>query len=122
MKNFILHQLRRAWAILMAPLGVAEYKIAFKLGFSIDELRLNFAADMQHASLKQEIRIRRTLETLAASGRHPSATIYWMKRFYTPKSESKNTHKSNQNNDKETYATEMPPGCIIVRGPNGETE
>ena len=71
MKNFNLHQLRRDWAVLLAGLHVPDYKIAFQLGVSMEDLRQDFAADMQHASLKREVRIRRTLETLASSGRHP---------------------------------------------------
>ena len=78
---------------------------------------------MQHVSQNFKARVYQTLAKQAVSGKYPSATIFWMKQFYLPKSNLKNSRKSNKDNNKETYASEPPPpGSIIFCGPNGETE
>lgn len=116
-----IHDLRRAWAVRMSRLGMPEYQIAFKIGMCLEELRLKFAEAMQHAVINANIRILQTLEKLAASGRHPYATIFWVKNRCWPKSDVKNSQKSNKTNNKPTYRTEPPPpGSIIVVGMNGE--
>jgi hypothetical protein len=119
-ESTLLHRYR-AWVGSAVRTGRPRFEIAFQVGLSLEELHLNFAADMQHASLDFKARVYQTLANQAVSGKYPSATIFWMKQFYLPKSVSKNSPKSNRSSGKETYATQPPPpGSIIVHGPNGE--
>ena len=55
----------RALALRFLKRGAPMYKLAFLLGIDAEELR--------------NLEIRETLYQLARSGRHPSATIFWLK-------------------------------------------
>ena len=55
----------RALALRFLKRGAPIYKLAFLLGINLEELR--------------NLEICETLYQLARSGRHPSATIFWLK-------------------------------------------
>ena len=55
----------RALALRFLKRGAPIYKVAFRLGIDLEELR--------------NLEIRETLYQLARSGRHTSATIFWLK-------------------------------------------
>ena len=55
----------RALALRFLKRGAPIYKLAFLLGINLEELR--------------NLEIWETLYQLARSGRHPSATIFWLK-------------------------------------------
>jgi hypothetical protein len=56
----------------------------------------------------------RMARRLALSGQHPEATMFWVQQRWWPQSESKNTHKLNQDNEIETYGIEVPSSGDIV--------
>ena len=116
------------WVVRMVLFGLPHHQIAFKLGLSMEDLRLNFAQELKQANLHTHLHILATLERLAASGRYPSATVSWVKYYcWQPnsKDKSKTEHKSSNNNnqqqDEEPWGTHEP-GDIVVYGPNGETK
>ena len=112
----------------MVLLGLPHHQIAFKLGLSLEDLRLTFAQELYQSNIRTHLLILAALERLAASGRYASATASWVKHYcWQPLSNDKSQkqHKSSKNNnlqeDEEPWGThEMED--IIVRGPNGETE
>jgi hypothetical protein len=72
---------------------------------------------MRAAAIKANLLVWETLLRMATSGRHPSATIFWLKTragaMATPPPRTAKVAK-------ETYCTEPPPpGTLRVLGPDG---
>src|ERR1022692_3389870 len=108
MTNSDLHQRRRAWAIRMARVGMPDYQIAFALGISMEDLRLNFSAPMQRSAIYLNLLVLENLARQALSFQCSAATRFWVKHRIWLKSESKNARNSNQNNKKQTWGTGNP--------------
>jgi hypothetical protein len=116
-----LHQRRQAWAIRMARVGMPDYQIAFDLGISMEEFRLNFAAAIQRSQFYVNSLILDNLIRQSLSFQCSASTRFWVKHQIWLKSELKNSRKSNEDKKKQTWGTHEPED-IIFRGPNGETE
>ena len=103
----------------MLRIGMPHHQIAFRLGMSMDDLRLNFGPDLRNSNLMANLDITATLEWLARSGRCAAATIFWFKHFCAgPKSESQKPKKADET---EQYHTgPIDPNSFVVTGPNGE--
>ena len=114
----------RIWTIRMARVGgIPDHQIAFFLGLSLEDLRLDFAEGMQRAAILFKLHMLENLARQALSRRHPASTRFWVKQAGWLKSESKNSHKSRKVNNKQVFRTgPVPPGAVIVCGPNGETK
>ena len=113
-----LFQSNRRRAIRMARVGIAAHIIALRLSLDVPELESDYGPAMRAAAVKANLLVWETLLRMATSGRHPSATIFWLKTragaMATPPPRTARMAR-------ETYCTEPPPpGTLIVTGPDGE--
>jgi len=113
-----LFQSNRRRAIRMARVGIAAHIIALRLSLDVPELESDYGPAMRTAAIKANLLVWETLLRMATSGRHPAATIFWLKtRAGAMATPPPRTAKMA----KETYCTEPPPpGTLIVTGPDGE--
>ena len=112
-----LFQSNRRRAIRMARVGIAAHIVALRLGLAMPKLESDYGPAMRAAAIKANLLVWETLLRMATSGRHPSATIFWLKTragaMATPPPRTAKVAK-------ETYCTEPPPpGTLIVTGPDG---
>ena len=112
-----LFQSNRRRAIRMARVGIAAHIVALRLGLAMPKLESDYGPAMRAAAIKANLLVWETLLRMATSGRHPSATIFWLKTragaMATPPPRTAKVAK-------ETYCTEPPPpGTLRVLGPDG---
>ncbi len=113
-----LFQSNRRRAIRMARMGIAAHIIALRLGLDMSELESDYGPAMRAAALKANLLVWETLFRMATSGRHPSATIFWLKTRAGAVPAS--TPKPPKASKEEAYCTEPPPpGAIRVLGKDG---
>ena len=82
-----------ALALRLLKRGAPTHKLAFHLGISVEELR--------------NLDIWETLYQLARSGRHPSATIFWLKT-------RAGANTSPKQKEEEPYQYPDPPIIQVV--------
>jgi len=59
--------------------GIAAHIISLRLGLAMPELESDYGPAMRAAAIKANLLVWETLLRMATSGRHPSATIFWLK-------------------------------------------
>lgn len=101
-------------AMRMARVGMPDNQIAYQLGISIADLRRFFGQDMARAAILMKLYALENLASLALSDDCPEATIFWVETFIAPKSASRNTDKSKEDD-------EIQPLYIDVPASNEET-
>jgi len=78
--RFVPTEAHRSTVKSMAAYGVREEDIATELGLrSPKTLRKHFGQEIERAAIQANARVGQTLYQMATSGKHPAATIFWMK-------------------------------------------
>jgi hypothetical protein len=64
---------------ILGRYGIPQVEIAASLGISAPTLRKHFREELTLAAAEANVEVVKTLHYLAASGRCPSASIFWAK-------------------------------------------
>ncbi|MCU1335247.1 MAG: hypothetical protein JWO19_828 [Bryobacterales bacterium] len=80
-KAFIPSQEQRRLVTVLSSYGIWQEDIATDVGLrSPKTLRKHFREELDHGRIGAEIKVRKTYYRLAESGKHPYATIQWLKQ------------------------------------------
>jgi hypothetical protein len=79
--RFVATEEQRRHVRLLAGFGMKHERIAQVVGVgSTTTLRKHFREELTRGPAEAMAKVRKTLLQMATSGRHPAATMYWLKR------------------------------------------
>ena len=70
----------RRLVVSLSALGIPQLQIARRLGIrSLKTLRKHYRKELDRGNMEANASVAKALFTMATSGQHPAATIFWLK-------------------------------------------